>query len=228
MIQWNGKLFHVHNIKRINIDIQFNSVQSVSRVRLSATARITARQASLSITNSRSSLKLTFIQSVVPSSHVILCRPLLLLPPIPSSIRVFSNESTLRMRWPYAFFLSLRISLCMILFRSIAPLIIILLLLVMTGFWVYAVSYQVALVVKNPPGNAGEVRHVGSISELGRSPGEGNGNPLQSSCLENHMDRGAWWATVHGVAKSQTQLKLLSMYLFFLFFIYFLFFKFYF
>ena len=100
MIQWNGKLFHVHNIKRINIEIQFNSVQSVSRVRLSATARITARQASLSITNSRSSLKLTFIQSVVPSSHVILCRPLLLLPPIPSSIRVFSNESTLRMRWP--------------------------------------------------------------------------------------------------------------------------------
>ena len=82
---------------------------------------------------------------------------------------------------------------------------------------------QVALVVKNPPGNAGEVRHVGSISELGRSPGEGNGNPLQSSCLENHMDRGAWWATVHGVAKSQTQLKLLSMYLFFLFFIYYFF-----
>ena len=84
-------------------------------------------------------------------------------------------------------------------------------------------SYQVALVVKNPPGNAGEVRHVCSISELGRSPGEGNGNPLQSSCLENHMDRGAWWATVHGVAKSQTQLKLLSMYLFFLFFIYYFF-----
>ena len=61
---------------------------------------ITARQASLSITNSRSSLKLTSIKLVMPSSHVILCRPLLLLPPIPPSIRVSSNESTLRMRWP--------------------------------------------------------------------------------------------------------------------------------
>ena len=57
-------------------------------------------QASLSITNSRSSLKLMCIKSVMPSSHLILCRPLLLLPPIPHSIRVFSNESTLRMRWP--------------------------------------------------------------------------------------------------------------------------------
>ena len=61
---------------------------------------IAARQASLSITNSRSSLKLTSIKSVMPSSHLILCRPFLLLPPIPPSIRVFSNESTLRMRWP--------------------------------------------------------------------------------------------------------------------------------
>ena len=61
---------------------------------------IAARQASLSITNSRSSLKLTSIESVTPSSHLILCRPLLLLPPIPPSSRVFSNESTLHMRWP--------------------------------------------------------------------------------------------------------------------------------
>ena len=61
---------------------------------------IAARQASLSITISRSSLTLTSIESVLPSSHLILCRPLLLLPPIPPSIRVFSNESTLPMRWP--------------------------------------------------------------------------------------------------------------------------------
>ena len=61
---------------------------------------ITARQASLSITSSRSSLRLMTIESLMPSSHLILCRPLLLLPPIPPSIRVFSNESTLRMRWP--------------------------------------------------------------------------------------------------------------------------------
>ena len=73
---------------------------SLSRVRLFATPCITARQASLSITNSRSSLRLTSIESVMPSSHLILCRPLLLLPPIPPSIRVFSNESTLRVRWP--------------------------------------------------------------------------------------------------------------------------------
>ena len=61
---------------------------------------IAARQASLSITNSRSSLRLMSIESVMPSSHLILCHPLLILPPIPPSIRVFSNESTLRMRWP--------------------------------------------------------------------------------------------------------------------------------
>ena len=78
---------------------QFSSVQSLSRVRLFATPRITAHQASLSITISRSSLRLTSIKSMMPSSHLILCRPFL-LPPIPSSIRVFSNESTLRMRWP--------------------------------------------------------------------------------------------------------------------------------
>ena len=56
--------------------------------------------------------------------------------------------------------------------------------------------------VKNLPANAGDVRDVGSIPGLGRSPGGGHGNPLQYSCLENPMDRGAWWATVHGVAKS--------------------------
>ena len=78
----------------------FSSVQSLSRVQLFATPRIAARQASLSITISRSSLGLTSIESVMPSSHLILGRPLLLLPPVPPSIRVFSNESTLHMRWP--------------------------------------------------------------------------------------------------------------------------------
>ena len=85
-----------------NLDLtkhQFNSVQSLSRVRLFATPWIIARQASMSITNSRSLLKLTSIELVMPSSHLILCRPLFLLPLIPPSIRVFSNESTLRMRW---------------------------------------------------------------------------------------------------------------------------------
>ena len=65
-----------------------------------------------------------------------------------------------------------------------------------------------ALVVKNPPANAGDLRDVGSIPGLGRSLGEGNGNPLQYSCLANSMDRGVWQATVlPGVAKSQTRLK---------------------
>ena len=80
--------------------IQYQSVQSLSRVQLLAAPWISARQASLSITNSRSLLKLMSIKLVMPSSHLILCRPLLLLPPIPPRIRVFSNESTLRMRWP--------------------------------------------------------------------------------------------------------------------------------
>ena len=77
-----------------------SSVQSLSRVRLFATPWIATRQASLSIINSRGLSKLMSIELVMPSSCLILCRPLLLLPPIPPSIRVFSNESTLRMRWP--------------------------------------------------------------------------------------------------------------------------------
>jgi len=84
---------------------QFSSVQSLSYVQLFVTPRITARQASLSITN-----RLMSIESVMPSSHLILCRPLLLLPPIPPSIRVFSNESTLRMRWPKYWSFSFSIS----------------------------------------------------------------------------------------------------------------------
>ena len=84
--------------KKINLfvfsSVQFSSVQSLSHVRLFATPWIAARQAPLSITNSRSSLRLTSIESVMPSSHLILCRPVLLLPPIPPSIGVFSNEST--------------------------------------------------------------------------------------------------------------------------------------
>ena len=83
-----------------SVDLSSVSVQSLSRVQLFATPWIAARQASLSITNSRSSPRLTSIESGMPSSHLILCRPLLLLPPIPPSIRVFSNDSTLRMRWP--------------------------------------------------------------------------------------------------------------------------------
>ena len=83
-----------------NIIKTISSVQSLSRVQLFATPWTAAHQASLSITNSQSSHKLMFNESVMPFSHLILCGPLLLLPPIPPSIRVFSSESTLRMRWP--------------------------------------------------------------------------------------------------------------------------------
>ena len=82
------------------IRLQFSSVQSLSHVRLFVTPWIAARQASLSITNSRSLPKLISIESVMPSSHLILCRPLLLLPLIPPRIRVFSNESTLCIKCP--------------------------------------------------------------------------------------------------------------------------------
>ena len=80
--------------------LTFSSVQSLSHVGLFATPRIAACQASLSSTNSQSSPKLTSIESVMSSIHLILCHPLFLLPPIPPNIRVFSNESTLRMMWP--------------------------------------------------------------------------------------------------------------------------------
>ena len=94
----------------IYTSVQFSSVQSLSRVWLFATPWITARQASLSITNSQSLLRLIPFEPVRSSSHLILCCPLLLLPPIPPSIRVFSNESTLRMRLPKYWSFSFSIS----------------------------------------------------------------------------------------------------------------------
>ena len=90
--------------------VQFSSVQSLSHVQLFATPWITARQAYLSITYSWNLLKLMPIESVIPSIHLILCCPLLLLFPIPPSIRVFSNESTLHMRWPKYWSFSFSIS----------------------------------------------------------------------------------------------------------------------
>ena len=79
-----------------------------------------------------------------------------------------------------------------------------------TSFLLPWLASQVVLVVKNLPANAGDLRHAGLIPGLGRFPGEGHGNPLQYFCLENPMDRRAWWATVHGVTQSWTQLKQLS------------------
>ena len=101
------KISILRNVIQISV---FSSVQSLSCVWLFRTPWIAARQASLSITNSRSLLKLMSIEWVMPSSHLILCCPLLLLPPIPPSIRVFSNESILHMRWPKYWSFSFSIS----------------------------------------------------------------------------------------------------------------------
>ena len=102
---------HILPFKYIHIYIyQFSSVQLLSSVQLFAIPRTAACQASLSITNSRSLLKLMSIESVMPSSHLILCRPLLLLPSIFPSIRVFSNESVLPIRWPKYWSFSFSIS----------------------------------------------------------------------------------------------------------------------
>ena len=100
----NVVLHHTHD------KIYIISVQSLSLVQLFATPWTAAPQASLSITNSQSLLKLMSIESVMPSSHLILCCPLLLLPPIPPSIRVFSKESALRIRWPKYWSFSFNIS----------------------------------------------------------------------------------------------------------------------
>ena len=105
--------FLLHNLPSFYLfsisSVQFSSVAQ-SCLTLFLIPWLAARQASLSITNSRSSLRLMSIESVMPSSHLILCRPLLFLPPIPPSIRVFSNESTLRMRWPKYWSFSFSIS----------------------------------------------------------------------------------------------------------------------
>ena len=95
---------------RRNPSLQFGSVQSLSRVRLFATPWTAAHQASLSITSSPSPPKPMSIKSVMPSNHLILCRPLLLLPSIFPSIRVFSNESALRIKWPKYWSFSFSIS----------------------------------------------------------------------------------------------------------------------
>ena len=107
-LKWG--FYILSNLFLTKISLRFSSVQSLSRVWPFTTPWIAAHQASLSITNSRSSLKLMSIESVMPSSHLIFCHPLLLLPPVPPSIRVFSHKSTLCMRWPKYWSFSFSIS----------------------------------------------------------------------------------------------------------------------
>ena len=213
--------------------ISFSSVQSLSCVQLFATPGIAARQASLSITNSRSSLRFMSIESVMPSSHLILCRPLFLLPPIPPSIRVFSSESTLHMRWPKYWSFSFSI----IPSKEIPGLISFRMdwldLLAVQGtfksllqhhsskasilrhsaFFIVQLSHPymslplIGLLVKNLPAITGDERDMSSIPGSGRFSRVGNSNPLWYFCLENSMHRGAWWAVVHEVAKSWKQVS---------------------
>ena len=171
------------------------------------------------------------IESVRPSSHLILCRPLLLLPPIPSSIRVFSNESTLHMRWPKYWSFSFSISpsnehLGLISFRmdwldllAVQGTLKSLLqhhnskasILWCSAFFTVQLSHPYMTTGKTTA--LTRWTFVGKVMSLLFNmlsrviTGEGNGTPLQYSCLENPMDGGAWLATVHGVTKSWIRLS---------------------
>ena len=203
----------------------------------------------MSITNSRISLRLTSIESVMPSSHLILCRPLLLLPPISPTIRVFSNESTLHMMWPKYGSFSFSISPSkeipgLISFRmdwldllAVQGALKSLLqhhnskasILRRSAFFTVQLSHPymttgktIALTRRTFVGKVMSLllnmlsrlvitflprsKHL-LISWLQSPSGEGNGNPLQYSCLENPRDRGAWWAAIYGVIQSRTRLK---------------------
>ena len=184
------------------------------------------------------------IESVIPSSHLILCRPLLLLPPIPPSIRVFSNESTLHMRWLKYWGFSFSISPSnehpgLISFRidwldllAVQGTLKSLLqhhsskannitlkkkknetynTLAYIKYWIMGGITILFLVLFNKlvSKELDTTKRLHFHFSLSYT-GEGNGNPLQCSCLENPRDRGAWWAAVYRVAQSQTQLKWLS------------------
>ena len=164
--------------------VQFSSVQSLSHVRLFATPWTAARQASLSITNSWSLLKLMSIELRVQFSHIILCHPLFLLPSVFPSMRVFSSESVLHIRWPKYWSFSF----------SISP----------SNEYLGLISFRVdrldLLAVQGTIKSL--IQHHNSKASIIQ--------PLQCSCLENPRDGGAWWAAVYGVAQSRTRLKWLS------------------
>ena len=200
--------------------IQFSLVQLLSRVQLFETPWTTACQVSLSITNSQSLLKFMSIESVMPSNHLILCRPLLPLPSIFPSISVFSIESVLRIRWSKCWSFSVSISPS----NEYSELMS----FILTG-WISLQSKGLSRVFSNttvekhqffcaqlslssnshihmdfPCGSAGKesacnVGDLGLIPGLGRSLGEGNGYPCQYPGLENSVD-----CIVRGVAESDT------------------------
>ena len=211
-----------------------SSVQSLSHVRLFATPWTTARQASLSITNPWRLLKLMSIESVIPSNHFILCCPLLLPPLIFPSIRGFSNESVLHIRWPKYQSFSFSFSPSneysgLIFFRmdwldllAVQETLKSLLQHHSSKTSIFQCSAFFMVQLSHPYMTTGKTialtrwTFVGKVTPLlfnmlsRTGTGEGNGNPLQCSCLENPRDRGALWAAIYGVAQSWTRLKQLS------------------
>ena len=164
-----------------NVCFQFSSLQ-FSRPVVSDSLRSHESQhtSSLSITNSRSSLRLMSIESVMPSSHLILCCPLFLLPPIPPSIRVFSNESILCMRWPKYWSFSFNI----IPSKEIPGLIS----FVMDWLDLLAVQGTLKSLLQHHSSKASIRVNMVERSDRMWSTGEGNGKPVQYSCLENPMN----------------------------------------
>ena len=165
-------------------------VQMLSLVQFFATPWPAAHQAPLSSTVSCSLLKLKSIESVMPSNPLILCRPLLLLLSILPSIRVFSIELACRIKWPkyWSFSFSIRPS------NDCSELI---------SFridWFDLLAVQGTLESSSTP----QFESINSLVLSHLYGGEGNGIPLQCSCLENPTDGGTWWAAVHGVAKGRT------------------------
>ena len=221
--------------------VNFSSVQLLSHVWLFATPRTAACQASLSITSSWSLLKLMSMELVVPSNHLILCRPLLLVPSIFPSMRVFSTESTLHMRWPKYWSFSFNIIPSnehsgLISFRmdwldllavqgtlksllqhhsSKASILRCSAFFMEKAMTPHSNTLSWKIRCMEEPGRLQSmgslrIRHDWATSLSLSCIGEGNGNPLQYSCLENPRDRGAWSAAVYGVTQSRTWLKWLS------------------
>ena len=179
------KIPNKQNIK--NTALEGGAVQSLSRVQLFATPWTAVCQAFLSVTNSQSLLKLMFIESVMPSNHLILCRPLLLLPSIFPSIQVFSNELALCIMWPKYWSFSF----------STSPS------KEYSGLISFRIGWLDLLAVQWTLKSLQHHSSKASIVQCSPFFGEGNSTPLQYSCLENPMDGGAWWAAVYGDAKSR-------------------------